>query len=89
MRWGRPKIPITLSKEEDEQLKSIANSHTLPHGLVDRACIILIAAEGTPNHTTAQKIRLRSQMVCKWRQRYVQRGLTGLHDELRPGRPTP
>jgi len=26
-------------------------------------------------------------MVCHWRQRYLQQGLAGLHDELRPGRP--
>jgi len=87
MRSGRPKVPITLSKEEDEQLKSIANSRSLPHGLVNRARIVLMAAEGTPNRTIAQKLRLSPQMVCKWRQRYVRQGLAGLHDELRPGRP--
>lgn len=26
-------------------------------------------------------------MVCKWRQRYIERGISGLHDELRLGRP--
>src|SRR5512135_97877 len=87
MRSGRPKVPITLSKEEDEQLKSIANSRSHPHGLVNRARIVLMAAEGTPNGTIAQKVRLSPQMVCKWRQRYVGQGLAGLHDELRPGRP--
>lgn len=83
MRTGRPKAPITLSKEENEQLKSIANSRSLPYRLVKRARLILMAAEGTP---PAQKIGLSSQMACKWRQRYVQQGLSGLHDELRPGR---
>ncbi|HPD61508.1 MAG TPA: IS630 family transposase, partial [Thermodesulfobacteriota bacterium] len=87
MRTGRPKIPITLSQEEDEQLKSIANSRSLPYSLVKRARIVLMAAEGTPNRTIAQKVELSSQMVCKWRQRYVQHGVSGLHDELRPGRP--
>ena len=86
MRTGRPKAPIVLSKEEDEQLKSIANSRSLPHGLVNRAHIVLMAAQGTPNHTIAQKVGLIPQMVCKWRQRYVQQGLAGLHDELRLGR---
>jgi putative transposase len=46
-----------------------------------------MAAEGIPNRAIAQKIELSSQMVCKWRQRYVQQGVSGLHDELRPGRP--
>ena len=87
MRTGRPKAPIVLSKEEDEQLKSIVNSRSLPHGLVNRAHIVLMAAQGTPNHTIAQKVGLSPQMVCKWRRRYLQQGLSGLHDELRPGRP--
>jgi putative transposase len=87
MRTGRPKAPIVLSKEEDEQLKSIANSRSLPHGLVNRAHIVLMAAQGTPNHTIAQEVGLSPQMVCKWRRRYLRQGLSGLHDELRPGRP--
>jgi len=87
MRTGRPKAPIVLSKQEDEQLKSIVNSRSLPHGLVKRAHIVLMAAQGTPNHTIAQKVGLSPQMVCKWRRRYLQQGFPGLHDELRPGRP--
>jgi putative transposase len=58
MRTGRPKAPIVLSKEEDEQLKSIANSRSLPHGLVNRAHIVLMAAQGIPNHTIAQEVGL-------------------------------
>lgn len=50
MRTGRPKTPIFLSKEEHEQLKSMVNSRSLPHGLVTRAQIVLMAAEGATNH---------------------------------------
>jgi hypothetical protein len=57
MRTGRPKVPITLSKEENEQLKSIATSRSLPYRLVKRARLILMAAEGTPNLAIAQKNR--------------------------------
>lgn len=42
MKIGRPKSAIILSKEEVEQLKSITNSCAVPHGLVRRACIILM-----------------------------------------------
>lgn len=87
MRTGRPKVPIKVSKEEQEQLNSIAKSRSLPHGLVNRARIVLMAAEGIPNGTISQKVGLSPQRVGKWRQRYVQQGLSGLHDELRPGRP--
>jgi putative transposase len=87
MRTGRPKAPIVLSKEEDEQLKSIASSRSLPHSLVNRAQIVLMATQGTPNHSIAQKVGLSPQMVCKWRRRFLQQRLSGLHDELRLGRP--
>jgi len=87
MRTGRPKEPIILSKEEYEHLNSISNSRSLPRGLVNRAGIVLMAAQGIPNRTIAQKVGLSPQMVCKWRQRYLHQGLQGLHDELRPGRP--
>jgi len=86
VRTGRPKEPITLSEEGQEQLNAIANSRSLPHGLVNRARIVLLAAQGIPNCTIAERINLSPQMVCKWRQRYLQPGLPGLHDELRSGR---
>lgn len=87
MKTGRPKSPIILSKEEYEQLNCIANSHSLPYSLVNRARIVLMAAEGIPNREIAEQVHLSPQMVCKWRQRYLQQRLSGLHDELRPGRP--
>jgi putative transposase len=87
MKTGRPKVPIILSQEENEQLISISKSRSLPHALVNRARIVLMAAEGVPNHAIAEKVNLSPQMVCKWRQRYLQQGLSGLHDELRSGRP--
>jgi putative transposase len=87
MQTGRPKTPIVLSTEDQLQLNAIANSRSMPHGVVTRARIVLMAAEGHNNRIIAEKVSLSPQMVCKWRQRYIEQGLTGLHDELRPGRP--
>jgi putative transposase len=87
MRTGRPKTPIFLTEEEQQQLQALAGSRSLPNGLVTRARIILMAAEGHTNQAIAQTIGLSMQAVCKWRKRYTVQGLAGLHDELRPGRP--
>ena len=87
MRAGRPKTPVVLSTEDRKQLNTIANSHSMPYGLVTRARIVLMAAEAHNNQIIAEKVSLSPQMVCKWRQRYIEQGITGLHDELRPGRP--
>jgi len=46
-----------------------------------------MAAQGTTNREISEKVDLSPQMVCKWRKRYLSQGLSGLHDEWRPGRP--
>lgn len=87
MKTGRPKTPVVLSEEHKQQLNSWAASRSLPHGLVTRARIVLLAAQGLTNQAIAEKVGLSKPMVGKWRQRYLEHGLAGLHDEMRPGRP--
>ena len=87
MTIGRPKAPLVLAEEERLQLQSIASSRSLPHGLVQRARLVLMAADGLSNGAISGRLGFSPQSVCKWRQRYLQHGVEGLHDELRPGRP--
>jgi hypothetical protein len=53
MALGRPIPPIDLAPELKEELQSMARSRSLPYGLVRRAKIILMAAEGMNNKTIA------------------------------------
>ncbi len=87
MPMGRPKPPLVLSPEESEQLRAVAASRTLPHGLVRRARIILLSASGMSNQAIAARLHLNAVTVSYWRRRFLQQGLPGLHGELRPGRP--
>jgi transposase len=87
MPRGRPVPPIILSEDEKVQLNSLASSRSLPHGLVRRAQIVLACAEGESNASIAERLHLTNATVGKWRRRYREHGLEGLHDELRPGRP--
>ncbi|MFH1739216.1 MAG: IS630 family transposase [bacterium] len=87
MKTGRPKTPLTISNEEREQLKSLASSRSFPHALVTRARIVLMASDGDSNTSIAKKVGLTASTVGKWRNRYRQHGLQGLHDEWRSGRP--
>ena len=87
MITGRPKPTIALSEEERLQLNAVAKSRSLPHGLVIRARLVLLAAEGLANMVIAKQLNLSQQSVSLWRQRFLKQGLQGLHDELRPGRP--
>lgn len=87
MKTGRPKEPVVLSREEEHQLNGIASSRSLPYGLVTRAKIILMASKGVTNKAIGEKLDMSPQSVGLWRKRFLKRGIQGLHDELRPGRP--
>lgn len=87
MRSGRPKQPLNLANEEKDQLVALTSSRSLPHGIAQRAQIVLFSAEGISNKTIAEKLNLSPPTVGLWRRRYLKNGLPGLHDELRPGRP--
>ena len=87
MAMGRPLTPLELSESDREQLESMAQSRSLPHGLVRRAEIILLAAEGWPHEAIGGAVGVSRVTVGKWRRRFLDRGLNGLHDELRPGAP--
>ena len=87
MPTGRPKPILHLNDDEREQLRSLAQSRTLPNALVSRAKLILWSAEGQSNSEIAKRLRCTQATVGKWRQRFVRQRLAGLYDELRPGRP--
>jgi putative transposase len=87
MARGRPKQAVVLPEADREQLTSVARSRSLPHGLVIRARLVLLAADGLPSSVISDKLGLSQQTVCLWRRRYLQQGIQGLHDELKAGRP--
>jgi putative transposase len=89
MAMGRPKATLVLSPQQREQLQSLESSRALPAGLVTRARMILMSAAGINNQEIARQLRTTKATVGKWRRRFLERDVTGLHDELRPGRPRP
>ena len=89
MARGRPKAVLVLSAEQRAQLESMASSRSLPAGLVTRVRIVLLSASGKMNREIARQLGLTNATVGKWRRRFVEQGVAGLHDELRPGRPRP
>ncbi len=87
MAMGRPLTPLALSASARAQLESMAQSRSLPHGWVRRAEIVLLAAEGWPHEAVAAAVGVTRATVGKWRRRFLENGLHGLHDELRSGAP--
>ena len=80
-------VRVKLRKAEREQLEGFSRSQTLPHSLVTRAKIVLLAAEGNTNIEIGEEVGMSRINVGKWRSRFVSDGIQGLYDQLRPGRP--
>jgi putative transposase len=76
-----------MDSDTRQQLEAFARSRSLPHGLVVRAKVILMACEGMKSIDIAEKVGLSRVSVGKWRTRFLEYGLNGLYDELRQGRP--
>ena len=78
---------ITLSSAEEAELRRRAGKYTLPYFQVQRAKMILYAAEGMPNDEIAACLDTRREVVSVWRKRFFLNRLPGLEELARPGRP--
>ena len=87
---GRPKAPLVLSDEERETLVRWSRRAKSAQALALRCRIVLGCAEDgglRANRDVAAQLGIWPQTVTKWRQRFLERRLTGLADEARPGAP--
>jgi transposase len=87
MRTGRPLAPITVTNDQRATLESWTRRPKTAQALALRARIVLACAEGNSNGVVASQMHVRQQTVCKWRSRFVAKGLEGLLDEPRSGTP--
>ena len=78
---------IMLSVDEKQELMARARKYTLPYFQVQRAKMILLAAEGIDNDEIARRLETRREVVCQWRKRFYEKRLAGLEERPRPGRP--
>lgn len=78
---------IALSSAERAELHRRAAKYTLPYFQVQRAKMILYAAEGMSNDEIAACLDTRREVVSLWRKRFFTQRLAGLEERVRPGRP--
>jgi len=80
-------FPIRLSSAEAAELHRRAARYTLPYFQVQRAKMVLLAADGLSNDQIAAQLDARREVVSMWRKRFYAEGLVGLEERSRPGRP--
>ena len=76
-----------LSEEEREALGRMARSRSLGAGLVRRAQIVMHALEGLKAPEISARMGLGGVTVRHWLKRFNARGLDGLEEDVRTGRP--
>ena len=80
---------IRLSLDESQELRQLANARSTPQGLAFRARLILRCGQpGIPrNDHVAAELGCDADTVSRWRRRFRDKRLPGLHDLPRSGRP--
>jgi transposase len=79
--------PISLTREERDQLKAWGRTRPRGRAIAQRARIVLACDGGGTNREVARRLRVTAQTVGKWRARFGARRLAGLVDEPRSGAP--
>jgi transposase len=76
-----------VGDKEREELARMARSRTLGAGLVRRAQIVMHALEGLKAPEISARMGLCGATVRHWLKRFNARGLQGLAEDVRTGRP--
>src|ERR671933_2445028 len=76
-----------LTPEEQQMIERLAHSRTAEARVVERVRLIWHASQGLSVPAIAAELGLHAQTVRQWLKRFNRRGLEGLHDLPRGGRP--
>ncbi|MEN8377109.1 MAG: IS630 family transposase [Gemmatimonadota bacterium] len=78
---------LVLSAAERSELTALTRRRKTAQALALRARIVLLCAEGAQNKEVAARLGVDAMTVGKWRRRFVERRMDGLHDAPRSGAP--
>lgn len=78
---------LVLRPGDGARLRELTRSSTAPAGLVQRARIVLLAADGIANAAIGRQVGVSTPTVLAWRNRYDAGGIDALVDLPRSGRP--
>jgi transposase len=78
---------VILSSEQRTELERRARQRSLPARVVERARIVLQAADGLQNQEIARRTGITPEKAARWRNRFIEGGMAALEkDAPRPGR---
>ena len=78
---------ISCNDDVRRQLERMSRSHSEEHRLVKRAKMVLGCIEGRRIIDIAEELGEQEDVIIKWRDRFVKKGIEGLQDAPRSGKP--
>lgn len=79
--------PVKIDDSQRDTLVQWARSRSLPARQVERAKVILLAADGKTDLEIAASLHMTNKKAARWRKRFLKLGFAGLEkDATRPGR---
>lgn len=84
---ARVAVALSCTAEVVSELERLSRSRSGEVRMAERARIVLACLRGKRNDEVAAQMGLRPNTVGQWRRRFAERGLAGLRDAPRPGKP--
>src|SRR5215469_4550941 len=78
---------VSCDEQTRQSLEMIARSHSEEVRLVRRAKIVLGCLDGMRIMDISAKLDEQEDVIIKWRERFVSKGIAGLYDAPRSGKP--
>ena len=78
---------VECDPKTHKELKRIASSHSEEHRIVRRSKMVLGCIEGKRLMDIATELGEHEEIIIKWRDRFISKGLEGLLDAQRSGKP--
>jgi transposase len=80
-------VDVEVPPRDRAELERWVRSPSMPAGLVQRARIVLAAADGAGTMEIVERVGVSKPTVIGWRKRYASEGIGGLDDRPKSGRP--
>lgn len=84
---ARVAVELSCTEEVMSELERLSRSRSGEVRMVERARIVLACLHGKRNDEIAKELGLRPNTVGQWRRRFADRGIAGLRDAPRTGKP--
>ena len=79
--------PVTLNSSQRETLQQWARSRSLPARQIERARVVLLAAEGKTDLEIAASLHISNEKAARWRKRFFTVRSSGSGERCSSSRP--